>query len=221
LVYSLEREFMSIEDIITSAQGSLNDFSIKGKFLITNVKRKIAINRNLYYKITLKDKTGNLDAIRFTNRKSEVESLNSIYLKGSIIEIEGIYQCEWKSMKIYKEKLIENFKEQRPHKIQNLNVENILKNELAPLKELIKLGTIIQRKSYINDVIKPIFDNLSSRKIKQLKKSFEQEIEGWPIEKREEFRYDYAKTFERYESMQPSKWKKWSSNIFKLFSILR
>ena len=55
---------------------------------------------------------------------------------------------------------------------------------------------------------------------KKLKESFEQEIEGWPREKREEFVYDFTKTFERYENMQPSKWKKWSSNLFKLFSLL-
>lgn len=217
----MEKEFTSIEEIIASAQSSLNDFPIKGRFLITNVIKKMANNRTQYYFLSLKYKTGQLNAKRFTSGELEFRSLNAIYLVGNIIEIEGIYQNEWLSMKIFNEILIESITKGLHHDIQIKSLENIIKKELAPLKDLIKLGTAIQRKSYINDVIKPIFNNLSGRKIKQLKKFFEQEIGGLPIEKREEVYYDYVKTFERYENMQPSKWKKLGSNLFKLVSILR
>jgi len=217
----MEKEFTSIEDIIASAQSSLNDFPIKGRFLITSVIKKMANNRTQYYFLNLKYKTGELNAKRFTGGELEFRSLNAIYLVGNIIEIEGIYQNEWQSMKIFNEKLIESITKELPHDIQNKSLENTIKKELARLKDLIKLGTAIQRKSYINEVIKPIFNNLSGRKIKQLKKFFEQEIGSLPIEKREEVYYDYVKTFERYENMQPSKLKKLGSNLFKLLSVLR
>ena len=213
----MEKEFMSVEEFTASAQ----DFSIKRRFLITNVIKKMASNRTKYYFLTLKDNTGKLNAKRFTNGEIEFRSLNSTYLIGNIIEIEGIYQYKWQSMKIFTEKLIESITKTLPPEVQNKNMENILRKELAPLKELIKLGTLIQRKSYINDVIKPIFRNLSNRKINQLKKSLKNEIEGWSIENRGEFYNDFIKTFERYENIQPSKWKKLGSNIFKLLSVLR
>ncbi len=215
------RETISIEDNIKPAQESLNDFPIKERFLIINMRKKITRYGKPYYFLNLKDKKGSINAKRFTSGELEFESLKAIYLVGNFVEIEGIYQSEWDSLNINNENLIENFIEKSPFEVQNRSLEYILKKELAPLKELIKFGTTIQRKSYINDVIKPIFDNLGSRKIKKLKKSFEIEIKGWPKEKREEFYYDYAKTFERYENMQPSKWKKLGSNLFKLLSVLR
>ena len=124
-------------------------------------------------------------------------------------------------MKIFTEKLIESIAKTLQLEVQNRSMENFLRKELAPLKELIKVGISIQRKSYINDVIKPIFRNLSNRKINQLKNFFKNEIEGCSIENRGEFYNDFTKTFERYENMQPSKWKKLGSNLFKLLSVLR
>ncbi len=104
----MERELISVEDIIISAQNSINDFPINGKFLITDIIEKTTKNGDPYYNIKLKDKTGNLKAKRFTNGDSEFKSLNTIYLIGNIIEIEGIYQNEWDSLKINTEKLIES-----------------------------------------------------------------------------------------------------------------
>lgn len=210
------KEFMSVEDFAISAQ----DFSIKRRFLITNVVKKMASNGTKYYFLTLKDNTGKLNAKRFTSGEIEFRSLNAIYLIGNFIEIEGIYQYKWQSMKIFTEKLIENVTKTLSAEVQNESLENILRKELAQLKELIKLGTSIQRKSYINDVIEPFFPNLSKRKKKQLKKSFKNEIEGWPIENRGEFYNDFTKTLKRYENMEPSKWKKLGSNLFKLLSVL-
>jgi len=120
----MEREYISIEDIITSAQGSINDFFIKGRFLIISVREKIARNGTPYYSLSLEYKTGKLNANRFTSGELEFGSLNAIYLVGNIIEIEGIYQNEWNSMKIFTEKLIESIIEELPNENQDINEEN-------------------------------------------------------------------------------------------------
>jgi len=123
--------------------------------------------------------------------------------------------------------------EELPHEIQDENVENFLQknHSLALLKEqndkfdeLIKImefSVTINIKSYINDLIKPFFENPSNKKIKKLKKSIEQHIEGWPEDKREEFFNECFRTIKRYEDMQPLKWKKWGSNLLRLISVLR
>ena len=227
----MEREYISIEDIITSAQGSINDFFIKGRFLIISVREKIARNGTPYYSLSLEYKTGKLNANRFTSGELEFGSLNAIYLVGNIIEIEGIYQNEWNSMKIFTEKLIESIIEELPNENQDINEENfhkknltLLENQIDKIDELIKLtklGTTIRIKSYINDLVKSVFDNASFRKIRKFKKSIEQHIEVWPEDKRDEFWNEYSRTIERYEALQPPKWKKWGSHLIKLISVLR
>jgi len=215
----MEREYVLIEDIIASAQSSINNFSINGKFVITSVIKKTAINGTPYFNIKLKDKTGNLNAKRFTSGDSEFESLSTIYLLRNIVELEGIYQYEWNSVKITAEKLIKSFTEELPHEIHAL-----IKEQNDKFDELIKItefSVTIHIKTYINDLIKPFFKNPSNRKIKKLKKSIEQYIKIWPENKREEFFNEYSRTINRYEDMQPLKWKKWGSNLLKIISILR
>ncbi len=199
---------------------STRDFSINRRFLIINVVKKMASNGTKYYFLTLKDNTGKLNAKRFTSGEIEFRSLNIIYLIGNFIEIEGIYQYKWQSMKIFTEKLIESVTKTPSAEVQIEPKENIL-IVLAQLKELIKIGTYIQLKSYINDVIASFFPNFSNRKKKQLNKSFKNEIESWPIENQGDFYIEFTKTLERYEKMQPSKWKKLGSNLLKLLSVIR
>jgi len=218
----MEREHILIEDIIASAQGSINNLPINGEFLITNVIKKIAINRKPYFNIKLKDKTGNLNAKRFTSGESEFEYLNNIYMLGNIVELEGIYQYEWDSVKITAEKLIKSFTEELPHEKNHLLA--LIKKQNEKFDELIKItefSVTIHIKSYINDLIKPFFENPSNRKIKKLKKSIEQHIEFWPEDNREEFFNEYSRSLNRYEDMQPLKWKKWGSNLLKIIAVLR
>lgn len=207
---------MSVKDFTRSTR----DFSINRRFLIINVVKKMASNGTKYYFLTLKDNTGKLNAKRFTSGEIEFRSLNIIYLIGNFIEIEGIYQYKWQSMKIFTEKLIESVTKTPSAEVQIEPKENIL-IVLAQLKELIKIGTYIQLKSYINDVIASFFPNFSNRKKKQLNKSFKNEIESWPIENQGDFYIEFTKTLERYEKMQPSKWKKLGSNLLKLLSVIR
>ena len=103
----MEKEPISIEDIIASAQLSTNDFLINGRFLITNMVERTARNDKPYFNLQLKDKTGNMSAKRFTRGESEFESLKSIYLEGVIIEIEGVYQHDWDSVKINNERVLD------------------------------------------------------------------------------------------------------------------
>ena len=210
----MEREYILIEDIIASAQSSINNFSINGKFTIVSVIKKTAINGTPYFIIKLKDKTGNLNAKRFTSGESEFESLSTIYLLRNIVELEGIYQYEWNSVKITAEKLIKSFKEELPYEIALLK-------RFDELIKITEFSVTIHIKSYINDLIKPFFENPSNRKIKKLKKSIEQHIEVWPEDNREEFFNEYSRTLSRYEDMQPLKWKKWGSNLLKIISVLR
>ncbi|MFW9880737.1 MAG: hypothetical protein ACFFG0_47340 [Candidatus Thorarchaeota archaeon] len=42
----MEKEYISVEEIIESAQGSMNNFHIKGRFLINIIVEKIASNVN-------------------------------------------------------------------------------------------------------------------------------------------------------------------------------
>jgi len=70
-------------------------------------------------------------------------------------------------------------------------------------------------------LVKSVFDNASFRKIRKFKKSIEQHIEVWPEDKRDEFWNEYSRTIERYEALQPPKWKKWCSHLIKLISVLR
>lgn len=101
---------------------------------------------------------------------------------------------------------------------------SLLQEQIEKFDKLIKISEFsakIHIKSYINDLIKPFFENPSNRKIRKLKKSFEQYIEDLPKEKREEFYKEYSRTIRRYEEMQPSKWKKWGTHLIKLVSILR
>ena len=217
----MKREYILIEDIIASAQGSIN-FSINGKFLITSVIKKTTINGKPYFNIKLKDKAGDLNAKRFTSGKSEFEFLSTIYLLGNLVELEGIYQYEWDSVKITDEKLIKSFTEENfPPKNHLLA---LIKEQNEKFDELIKITEFkakIHIKSYINDLIKPFFENPNKRNIKKLKKSIEQYIEGWPEENREEFFNEYSRTIKRYEDMQPLKWKKWGSNLLKIISFFR
>lgn len=210
----MEREYILIEDIIAAAQSSINNFSINGKFTIVSVIAKTAINGKPYFDIKLRDKTGDLNAKRFTSGKSEFESLNTIYLLGNIVELKGIYQYEWDSVKITAEKLIKSFTEELPYEIALLK-------KFDELIKITEFSVTIHIKSYINDLIKPLFENPSNRKIKKLKKSIEQHIEVWPEDNREEFFNEYSRTLNRYEDMQPLKWKKWGSHLLKLIFILR
>ena len=104
-----EKEFIPVEDIITSAQVSMNDFPINGRFLITSIVEKTTRYDKPYFNLKLKDKTGNLSAKRFTSGETEFESLKSIYLEGNIVEIEGVYQHDWDSVKINYERLLESY----------------------------------------------------------------------------------------------------------------
>ncbi len=224
----MEREYISIEDILASAQNSNKDFSIKGRFLITDVLKKTSKIGKPYYNIKLKDTTGKLNAKRFTSGESEFKFLNTIYLVGNIVEFQGIYQNEWNSLNINTEELILRVMEEFPQRIQKDNVDYFLQENLAlinnKLGELIKInkfGTQIHIKSYINDVIKSGFANPSNRRIKLLKKSYEQHTEGWSEDKREKFYNDYTRTIRHYEAMRPSKWKRWGSRLFKLISLIR
>lgn len=107
----MEKEYISVKDIIASAQLSMNDFPINGRFLIIDVVEKIARNNKPYFNIRLKDRTGNLSAKRFTSGENEFESLKSIYLEGNIVEIEGIYQHDWDSVKINNENRLEPYED--------------------------------------------------------------------------------------------------------------
>ncbi len=211
----MERESVSIEDIITSAQGSINDFIIKEKFQIISVRKKIAKNGTSYFSLTLKHKTGSLHAKRFTSGELEFNSINFIYLVGNIVKIEGIYQPEWLSIKIVTEKLVEG-------PIKEVLSEN--QNWIDKINDLIKItkfGTTIQIKSYVNDVINPYFSNASNKKVKEFKRFIEQHIGIWPEDCQFEFCKEYYKTIGRYEDMQLPKWKKWGSRLIQLISGLR
>lgn len=217
----MEREYILIEDIIASAQGSIN-FSINGKFLITSVIKRTTINGKPYFNIKLKDKTGDLNAKRFTSGKSEFESLSTIYLLGNLVEFEGIYQYKWDSVKITNEKLIKSFTEENfPQKNHLLALIKEQNDKFDGLIKIAEFSATIHIRSYINDLIKPFFENPNKRNIKKLKKSIEQHIEGWPEDIREEFFNEYSRTIKRYEDMQPLKWKKWGSNLLKIISLLR
>jgi tetratricopeptide (TPR) repeat protein len=95
------------------------------------------------------------------------------------------------------------------------------KSSFGTLVELAKLTSTINIKSYINDHIKPYFDQPSKKKIKKLKKSLQQQLEVWPEEMRKEFLNEYLRTIKRYEELQPPKWKKYGSTLLKLIPILR
>ncbi len=113
--------------------------------------------------------------------------------------------------------------ENSPQELQDETILSLLKKLNDKFGELIKINefsTTIHIKSYINDLIKPFFEKPSDRKIKKLKKSIEQHIEGWPEDKREEFFNEYFRTIKRYEELQPSKWKKYGSALLKLIPIL-
>lgn len=226
----MEREYISIEDITDSTQSFFTDFLIKGSFQITNISRRLAKNGTPYYNIKLKYKFGNLSARRFTNGHLEFESLNFIYLVGNFIEIEGIYQYKWHTVKITSEKLIESFIKRR-HLINpeekgfNWQKENtsLLENQKDKLDELIKLfkfGTTIQIKSYINDMIEPIFNKASKKKIKEFEEFVEKQLETWPEDRRNEFLEEFFRTLGMYKAMQPTKWRKWGSYLLKLISLL-
>ena len=226
----MEREHISIEDIADSTQSFFTDFLIKGRFLINNVNQRLAKNGTPYYNIKLKYKLGNLNARRFTCGHNEFESLNFIYLVGNVIEIEGIYQYKWHSVKITSEKLSESFiKKLHPinpeEKGFNLQKEktSLLQIQDDKLDELIKLykfGTTIQIKSYINDLIKPIFNKASKKKIKEFEAFIEKQLETWPEDRRNEFLEEFFRTLGRYKAMQPAKWRKWGLYLVKLISLL-
>ena len=222
----MEREYISIDDITDSTQSFFTDFLIKGRFQITNISRKIAKNGTSYYNINLKHKVGNLKAKRFTHGQLEFESLYAIYLIGNIIEIEGIYQYEWHSVKISSEKLIEIPPVDPEEKGFNQQKEklDLLKNQNDKFDELIKLskfGTTIQIKSYINDMINFHFPKASKKKGREFQKSIEDHIKMWPEDRRVEFLEEFSRTLGRYKAMQPAKWRKWGSYLFKLISLWR
>ena len=226
----MEREYISIEDNTDSTQSFFTDFLIKGSCQIINVSRRLAKNGTPYYNIKLKSKFGNLSARRFTRGHNEFESLNLIYLVGNVIEIEGIYQYKWHSVKITSEKRIDSFTK----KLRLINLEEkgfnlqkekipLLENQNDKLDELIKLskfGTTIQIKSYINDMIKTIFNKASKKRIKEFEEIIEKQLETWPEDRRNEFLEEFFRTLGRFKAMQPSKWRKWGSYLLKLISLL-
>lgn len=94
-------------------------------------------------------------------------------------------------------------------------------DKLDALIKLTKLETTISFKLYINDVVKSFFRRPSKSKIRELKKSIKQLLNLWPEDRRDEFRNECYRTIQRYEAMQPSKWKKWGYHIIKIIDILR
>ncbi len=227
----MEKECISIEDVITSTQGSTNDFFINNKFQIISKSKSIASNGTPYYHLILKFKTGQLKANRFTNGDLEFDSLSAIYLEGNIIDVEGKYQNKYRSMKIFNEKLIESNKEDIPDENSYKNGElyhkktlSLLQDQNEKIGELVKLNklrTTISIKSLINDVIKPIFDNPSNKKIRNFKKYYKNHIDFWPVDRQDEVLNDYSRTIRRYEVMQSPRWKTWCSRLIKLIAILR
>ena len=124
----MEKENTSVEDIIASAQASMTDFPVNGRFLITTMVEKIARNDKPYFNLNLKDKTGSLSAKRFTRGEAEFESLKSIYLEGNIVEIEGVYQYDWDSVKINNERLLESY-EVEPNEFEepsDINLDELI-----------------------------------------------------------------------------------------------
>lgn len=221
----MEREYISTQSFFT-------DFLIKERFLVTNVSRRIAKNGTLYYNISLTHKLGILNAKRFTNSRLEFESLNSIYLVGNFVEIEGIYQYEWHSVKITSEKIIENIIEKHSPEIHEENGFDLQKEKLTVLKNhsgkfdelirLFKLGTTIQIKSHIDDMVKSHFPKATKKKIKEFQKYIEDvEYLKWPEDRQDEFLEEYYSVVGRYKAMQPAKWRKWGSYLLKLISLLR
>ncbi len=104
----MEKNYISVEDIILSAQGSFEDFPINGIYLVTNAVENTTRYGKPYYNLVLKDKTGTFRAVRFTTGEEEFEPLKNIYMLGYIVEIEGTYQNKWDSVKVITEKLVEN-----------------------------------------------------------------------------------------------------------------
>ena len=88
------------------------------------------------------------------------------------------------------------------------------------LIKLYKFGTTIQIKSYINDMIKPIFNKPSKKKIKEFEEFIEKQLETWPEDRRNDVLEEFFRTLERYKAMQPTKWRKWGSYLLKLISLL-
>lgn len=225
-MFIMEREY------ITRSRGFSTDLLIRGRFLITEVVRKIAINETPYYNIILNYEIGNLNAKRFTNGQSEFDSLNSLYLVGNIIEIEGIYQNKFHSVKILSEKFIESVEKKKFSSLQENSEVNFQKGKLSALKmyaakldELINLfefGTSIQIKSYFNDLLQSHFSTMSKKKRKEFQKFIEELIcLQWPKERHYEFLREFRSAIEMFKLLQPAKWRKWGSFLFKLISIIR
>jgi len=70
----MEKEYISVEDIIASAQVSINNFLINGRFLVISVVEKTTKYNKPYFTLKLKDKTGNQSAKRSTKGDIEFES---------------------------------------------------------------------------------------------------------------------------------------------------
>lgn len=201
-----------IARIIESSQDFTSEYPVTGTFSITRVTRRNAINNTTFYEIEMENLLEQFTARRFTKDQCEFESLKLIYVTGNTINIEGVFQKRFEAVKIYSEHIM------KVSAIQN----NLIRNEkLEELIKISKLGTTVLIKTYVNDLITPVFYHPSKKKFKKLKKFFEENLDSWPEEMRGEILGEFHQALERFKGLQPAKWKKWGGYIYKILSLIR
>ncbi len=154
----MEQSSINIEQIVALAKGSKLDFVIIGKYQVVNVIQDISKIGKSYFKLRLRDKTGEIRAVRFVDKEHIFENLKEIYDQGNIITIEGNYQSKFDSVRIYHEKALDSneFNAEEyvlPSKINVTELGEILEDTISSINN-----------NYLKLILKNIFNDKSLRK---------------------------------------------------------
>lgn len=142
----------------TLTQIAANIIIKKGIYQIIEKQVRTTKNGDPFFFLTLSNKNGKMKAIRFIGQLDEFENLNSVYLEGNILQIEGKYSNEFKNIKISYEKLL-NINEYRQSEFIKPTELNVLK-----IIEVIKdaIGSI--RRPYYRQLLSSIFSEQEMRR---------------------------------------------------------
>ncbi len=108
-----------------------------------------------------------------------------------------------------------------PNGFKYLEEEKLTSQILSEIKKFREHHMFTGIKMFCDGHVKRFFEKPNKKNLKKLETSFPEYIEGWPQEYRSLIIEEYKRAIDHYGQFYPSKWKKWSKNLFKLIVLIK
>ncbi|MFX0102909.1 MAG: hypothetical protein ACFFCS_25295, partial [Candidatus Hodarchaeota archaeon] len=141
----VENQELKVEEIITRARNSQDDFLVQSTLQVRDVIEKQSKYGKLFFNLKLGDITGDLLAKKWTNEFTNIEELRNTFQVGNFIKIFGTYELKW-GLKLNREQL---------KNVEDINLEDFFLEGTTDVETL---------KTTLKDMI----DNLGNEDLKEL-----------------------------------------------------